>query len=164
MLVYQRVLIIWLLNAHMLHGAGIFTYITGWFILGKCCKYSSTMGHIEYKRDKVKGHMWKKQAYDIEWTWWWMSTGQTNPWKIKTTCFFDFVTRGNGFSYDYGYDDYDMMTRDMMTNNELWKICKNEAWPLKICWCCCTDDKWYWHSMVWVASLIQKYNSPLYIW
>jgi hypothetical protein len=47
---------------------------------------------------------------------------------MKTTCFFFyFVTRGNGFSYDYGYDDYDMMTRDMMTNNELWKICKNEA-------------------------------------
>ena len=142
MLVYQRVLIIWLLNAHMLHGAGIFTYITGWFILGKCCKYSSTMGHIEYKRDKVKGHMWKKNKHmilnehDDEWV-----QGKQIHEKLKLHVFFDFVTRGNGFSYDYGYDDYDMMTRDMMTNNELWKICKNEAWPLKICWCCCTDDK-----------------------
>ena len=32
---------------HMLHGAGIFTYMTGWFMLGKCWdSYSSTMGCI----------------------------------------------------------------------------------------------------------------------
>jgi hypothetical protein len=33
--------------SHMLHGAGIFTYKTGWFGSGKCrCAYSSTMGCI----------------------------------------------------------------------------------------------------------------------
>ena len=36
-------------HSHMIHGAAIFTYITGWFFWGICVgKYSSTMDHMGF--------------------------------------------------------------------------------------------------------------------
>ena len=56
---YQLPYFIWILS-HMLHGAGIFNYITGWFCSGKCWSIFQHHG----------SHM--GMAYMVDLTNWWM--------------------------------------------------------------------------------------------